>query len=1200
MRIASPTSSFVALSLVASLVSAPAHASGHPENDGQTDPPVTLTPGSQTPDTGEDPENGVSGSEESHSPETDHELPQTTSGESANSAQETTLSDSAFDLDINRIMLSGDSTTQGGSGDWTWRYRLWSHLDEAGEDVDFVGPFTGLYDTSKAEPEEHVHSYREPDFDQDHNALWGHTVAEARETIQEEVEEYDPDLLTLLLGLNDLVWFGTSPSELDLQFRDYVDNARAGNPDLHLVLAEILPSSRAEEDEEFAAHVEEVNQNIAAMADELSTEQSPITVIDVADLEGFEPDDDTYDGVHPSANGELKIAAAVADTLDDRYSVGEPHDRPLPHIEEEGPAGEPELTLTEITPGEVELEWTHVEGATSYWVWVREPDESEWTRLPYPLSQEHNPWVSEGLLPGGEYEYRVQAAKGNIAGEFSNTVAYEISGDLPDPPEAVSGFTVDPGDGEAQLSWNEAENATGYYVHARNLTLEEEDYTRLPYPVSGAEWTDDLLVNGTEYEFRLRSVNGFTEGAQSDSVAVTPTVDPPSAPDNLSATSGNSEVHLEWDSAENATAYHIYTRDLEAGEEDFTQLPYPVTDTEWTVEALRNGADHEFRVRSVSGLIEGAQSDSAAATPTGPAPSAPTDFEVHSGNRHAVLTWDMPENATCVYIQFRDVAEGDSSFTELPFPVCDDSWVAEDLLNGGHYEYRIQAYNGLISGGTTSAQSAEPSGPGAAGPESLTVTSGDRNAALSWTGSSEATSYYVWVRAVTLDEDWERLPTALDQTHWIDRGLVNGATYEFRVQSVDGYEEGGYSNTVEITVNGPTPQVSGLSVATSVGEATLSWNRFASADGYEVFMRNQSAGESFTRMPYPVTDGSWTAEYLTPGDTYEFQVMAVNGLQEGDRTDVVGVTVPEPATPSGFSVSRSGPYAADLSWNPVPEADGYVVYHGVSSDPFTQPTMEPMPFPATETSLRASYLFETGFHWFAVAATTYGSAGARSDATSMTPLMRNLYHYQAHHTYFTGPALPGSSRSFTSAPQMGTDGGILVSRAFIADEGGYGWMSDHRGYDAAPHASSRIHAAWDADQGRLSGMAQSSCASGTCAPAYPIDFSYSGAFDGVPLLNNHLWSEELSNLYSVSWKAPNSMTGALPALSWHIDATTAFRHEGGSSFSATLVADGFPTYEVYQYPVYSTNGEPSTNVLTRCSQDTIDRLTDTPDQRRTC
>lgn len=42
-----------------------------------------------------------------------------------------------------KLMIVGDSISQGMEGDWTWRYRLWEWLDSQHQDFEFVGPWTG-------------------------------------------------------------------------------------------------------------------------------------------------------------------------------------------------------------------------------------------------------------------------------------------------------------------------------------------------------------------------------------------------------------------------------------------------------------------------------------------------------------------------------------------------------------------------------------------------------------------------------------------------------------------------------------------------------------------------------------------------------------------------------------------------------------------------------------------------------------------------------------------------------------------------------------------------------------------------------------------------------------------------------------------------------------------------------------------------
>ena len=103
-----------------------------------------------------------------------------------------------------RILLVGDSVTQGSSGDWTWRYRLWQHLVADGVGVDLVGPSDDLYDNVTGQ--RGSHEYVDPAFDQDHAARWGMQFATQDVPVADLVAEYHPDVVVEGLGLNDLAW----------------------------------------------------------------------------------------------------------------------------------------------------------------------------------------------------------------------------------------------------------------------------------------------------------------------------------------------------------------------------------------------------------------------------------------------------------------------------------------------------------------------------------------------------------------------------------------------------------------------------------------------------------------------------------------------------------------------------------------------------------------------------------------------------------------------------------------------------------------------------------------------------------------------------------------------------------------------------------------------------------------------------------
>jgi lysophospholipase L1-like esterase len=576
-----------------------------------------------------------------------------------------------------RVMIVGDSISQGSAGDFTWRYRLWKHLAPRVSGLDFVGPRTDLFDN--VANLQGSQAYVDPAFDQDHNAIWGRTLAAAADTIEDQTAAYTPDVMLVLLGINDLV-FLTSPADTETVLRRFIANARVGQPGVKLLLGRIPPKRGGAS----ASQIADYNSRLATVAAQLSTAASPIAVANTDG--GYDPAVDTWDGTHPNATGEQKIAAGFADRLASAFALGAAYPRPLPQV---------------------------------------------------PLG-----------------------------------------------PQTAPVLSLSPGDGVAGLSWTLSPGATGYYVWVRSVTAGEAMH-RLPYPLPGSSWTASLLVNGATYQFQLQTTKGDTTGAFSNVATVTPTVPPPAGPGDLVAISGNGEATLAWTPTAHSTGAYIWVRNVTAGE-TLHRLPWPVTPP-WTAGLMVNGATYQFRVQSVSGLIEGGMSNTVSVTPSGPAPRAPSDLTATPGNGQAVLRWTPTAHSTGAYIWVRNVTAGEA-LHRLPWPVT-PPWTAGLMVNGATYEFKVQSVNGLIEGGVSAPATVVPVGPIPAPPQNVWASSGDGTITLHWSASPHATGYYIWVMDWPFNGGFHRLPYPVTGTSFTYAPATNGHRYWFVLQPVNGLQE---------------------------------------------------------------------------------------------------------------------------------------------------------------------------------------------------------------------------------------------------------------------------------------------------------------------------------------------------------------------------------------------------------------------------
>ncbi|MET8991531.1 cellulose binding domain-containing protein [Nonomuraea wenchangensis] len=189
-----------------------------------------------------------------------------------------------------RIMPLGDSIT-GSPG--CWRALLWNKLQSAGyTDIDFVGTL----------PPQGCGVAHDGD-NEGHGGYLATNVAN-QNLLPGWLSATRPDVVMMHFGTND-VWSNIPPATILGAFTTLVNQMRASNPAMKILVAKIIPmnpSSCAE----CGQRTVNFNNAIPAWAASTSTAQSPVTVVD--QWTGFSTASDTYDGVHPNAAGDQKMS----------------------------------------------------------------------------------------------------------------------------------------------------------------------------------------------------------------------------------------------------------------------------------------------------------------------------------------------------------------------------------------------------------------------------------------------------------------------------------------------------------------------------------------------------------------------------------------------------------------------------------------------------------------------------------------------------------------------------------------------------------------------------------------------------------------------------------------------------------------------------------------------------------------------------
>jgi fibronectin type 3 domain-containing protein len=260
------------------------------------------------------------------------------------------------------------------------------------------------------------------------------------------------------------------------------------------------------------------------------------------------------------------------------------------------------------------------------------------------------------------------------------------------------------------LSWsapssNGGSAITGYKIYRGTVSGSEAPLTSVGPTTT---YSDNAVVNGTTYFYKVTAINGVGEGPQSNEASAGPVVTTvPTAPVGLSASGGSSVINLSWSAPSSnggsaITGYRIYRGATSGTETLFVSVG---STTSYSDTAVFSGTTYFYKVTAVNGVGEGPQSNEASATTNkATLPSAARNLSAREAALKGVtLNWSAPSSnggsPVSSYRIYRGTRwGGETSYLTVACATSTCSYTDTGTNSRTYYYYEVAAINAVGTG----------------------------------------------------------------------------------------------------------------------------------------------------------------------------------------------------------------------------------------------------------------------------------------------------------------------------------------------------------------------------------------------------------------------------------------------------------------------------------------------------------------------
>lgn len=654
-------------------------------------------------------------------------------------AAETTLREPA------RIMPMGDSITYGAGATGGYRLELKDLLVPAGHSFDFVGSQS----SGPFEMEDRQH--------QGHNGFKIHDIAAIA---RDRVTTYRPDVVLLVIGTNDMLGdyeLDTAPDRLAALIDTIVDAAPASE----VIVGSIPPLADEADDAQARAYN-------AAIPELVQTRANAGKNVSFVDMYGAMTPADLVDGVHPHADGYLKMAnvwlSALQAVLPDLPPTSTPNCPCSVWSSDDAPIVS---QVSSTSPTEVGVrfrveQYGYITGIRFYKgplntgvhkgnLWTRDgkllasatftnETESGWQQVDFSSPVVVWPWttyVASYFAPVGRY-----AADPSV---FTQT-------EIVTSPVRLLAAGQSGGNG-----WS-VSSATGGFPSS-------------PSPQGANHWVDVVFVPSTD---------------------PAPPMPPPSAPGNLRVTGvTSSQISLAWNDVMGETGYRVER--TPSGATDWAAVGSAARDNlTFADSGLASSTSYSYRVVATSRYGDSAPSAVVTATTAAPTlPAVPTGVTAVAVSSSQIdVAWQDVSGESGYRVQ-RSL-DGVSGWAQVATTGADiASFSDTELTASTTYWYRVVAYNAsgdsapsaVVSATTQAVADTEPPST----PTKLRATGAKSKVNLSWTGSTDSGSgvagYRIYRSNTGIEGSFTLLTTTTSTSASVD--APSGVLLWYRVAAYD-------------------------------------------------------------------------------------------------------------------------------------------------------------------------------------------------------------------------------------------------------------------------------------------------------------------------------------------------------------------------------------------------------------------------------